>query len=59
MFVCVYIAFIYITYIPGQFHFSERFCGTLLSTVRQKWFDFSKKEIVRIADLGNSSTFYH
>ena len=23
----------------------------------RKWFDFSKKEIVRIADLGNSSTF--
>ena len=27
--------------------------------VMRKWFDFSKKEIVRIADLGNSSTFYH
>ena len=29
------------------------------TSVIRKWFDFSKKEIVRIADLGNSSTFYH
>ena len=32
---------------------------TVSAVVVRKWFDFSKKEIVPIAGLRNSSTFYH
>ena len=41
----------------GLTHFRSVHLYYYIVSVMRKWFDFSKKEIVRIADLGNSSTF--